>query len=312
MVSNTISQKGDSLIYAAWDTTVNIYSISQKRRLFSKKTIDICYAKPTIKHNRMYFPFSNEKFVCVELAKDSLCWELNIEGRCSNFDFVDDNVIVASVKHYGIIGINVVNGETIYELLYDYNAVSLPDLSPWPVSFDKTNLYVSNWQGNLLTCVNKKNGRIKWVFDDNLSGMASKSIIDGNSIFLGTNIFYETGRVYLLNTLDGKILYEAPSKYEERLNAVKSNNNIYFYSFDSWLNKFDLLNKKITRILKFKDNHDLSGSQLYQDKDKLFFSDTSFYINMFSMNDNNLSQLQEHERQIAWVYSINDKTYFIY
>lgn len=312
MVHNTVSQKGDSIIYASWDTTVNIYSLSQKRKLFSKKTGDICYAKPTVKNNRIYFPSSNEKITCIDLANDKLYWELNIGRRCSNFDFVDDNLIVASIKHYGIIGINIINGEVVYTLRYDYSQTHLPDSSPWPVTFDENNFYASNWQGNLLTCVDKNNGKIKWKFKGNTHAIASKAEIYNNSLFFGTNAFYKAGSLYMLNTSDGKVIYEEPCKYEERMQAVKYKENIYFYSFDKWLNKFDLVNRKLTRILKFQDKHDLSGSQLYPDKDKLFFSDTSFYINMFSITDNSLSPIQKHERQIAWVSTIHDKTYFIY
>ncbi len=232
-LSNSISLVNDNIIYSSWDTSINVYNLNTKKKVFKKKTKSLCYAKTIMKEGNLFFPYSTEKFVCLQLSNDSILWELDMEGRCSNFDFINDSIIVASVKHYGLVAFNSLSGEKIYEIRYNYEESGLPDVSPWHVSYDKYNFYVSDWQRSFLSCFSKSDGILNWQIKG--IGTAGKSIVINDKIFLGTDNFYKGGKILLISTTDGKILNEIACDYETNEIPILYDNFVYFYTYDRYL-----------------------------------------------------------------------------
>jgi outer membrane protein assembly factor BamB len=310
-VSQTISQQNERIIYSSWDTSVKIYDINQNKVIFQKPTNDLSYAAPVVKNEMMYFPVSNKKFVCININTGTTIWELEVDARIGRFDLVDDTLILASVKHYGILGINAITGKTLYTLRYDYGESKLPDLSPWPISWDDKNFYVSNWQGNQLSSFNKINGMPDWNFKDSSLNLAGKCIVAGDNLFLGVNEFYEAGHLFKLSGQNARILSKTDVSYEERMEPVIFENYLFFYSYDKRLNRFDLHHDSMEVIKKFDEKSDLSGSQMYLINDTICFSDASFNLNAYSIKENKFSLIKKTNKKVLAAFAYNSKRYFV-
>lgn len=311
-VSNTISQNKNQIIYSCWDKSVKIFDMENKSIIYSKKVAQICYSKPIVRGNKIFYPDSDNSFVCVNLSNGSVLWKLNINGRCSNFDFIDDKTIVASINNFGLSIINTTSGKVLYDLKYDFNNSKLPDLSPWKISFDDKNFYASNWQGSLLSCFNKKDGKLNWGLKANKFGYSGRSILINNKIFIGINEFYKGGSLLVVNPSNGKILLDKACNYEERVEPIVYKNAMYFYTYDGYLNKYDLKTDSLTKLLRLTDENDLSANQMFLDSDVIFFSDNSFNLNKFYINKNKIEKINKTEKLINWVLKFDNEDYFIY
>lgn len=311
-VAGTITQAGDKIIYSGWDTSIRVYDLVTHATVFSRKIDAICYAKPLLKAGKIYYPSSNEKFVCIQNTTGAILWQLDLKGRCSNFDFIDDSTIVASVKHYGLLGVNANNGKIVYELKYDYAESELPDLSPWPVAYDNEKFYVSNWQGKQLSAYDKKSGSLRWIFKDSSFGAAGRCMVHGTRLFIGVNHSYQSGKLFVLDANDGRILTEKACSYEDRVDPVAYVNSICFYSYDRTLKKFDFNTNEVATIKRFEQTFDISGNQLFLVRDTIFFSDASFYTNSYSIPENKFVQLQRTQKPLTGAFEFKGKVYFIY
>lgn len=310
-ISNTVSFDTSNIIYSNWDTSICVYNLEKKLIIFRKKAMDTCYAKPIVKNGKIYFPFSNDKFFCRQICDDKLLWELDLKGMCSNFDFIDDTTIIASTKHNGLIMFNAEHGKILSELKYNYENTQLPDLSPWLVSYDSQNFYVSNWQGYTLSSFKKKDGTINWQFANKDFGLAGQSFLLGHKIFIGVNEAYKDGKLIVLDKSNGAILHKQGFKYEDQETPIFYNDIVYFYSYDRCINAFDISTYNAKRLKWFEKDFDLSGNQMFLSVDKIYFSDNSFFLNSYSINDNTLKQIQKTEKSIISVYTYKEKRYFI-
>ncbi len=310
-VLNTITHQDDNIIYSCWDSTVKIYSLKEEKILFSKATKDLCKAKPVVKNNKIYFPISDQKFVCLEISTGKILWELNLNGRCANFNFVDDTTILASSKKFGLLGINAASGKVNYELRYSYAETQLPDLSPWTVSWNSRDIFISNWQANTLSSYKKGNGLFNWHFKVDKFGTAGESIVLGDKLFVGVNNAYKEGSVFLIATKDGKVISKTKCKYEEREAPILLDNKIFFYSYDGYLNQFDINNGDIVRIRKFEKEFDLSGNQIFLATNQIYFSDASFFLNTYLIKENKFAQLIQTEKTVLFAFDYKDKLYYI-
>lgn len=309
-VSGTINYNGPNIIYSSWDTSVCIYNLEKKIIIFKKKLKSVSYAQPLIRDGRIYVPISDEKFCCFDQSKKKTIWEKPLEGKCSRFEFIDDTNIIASVKGYGLIVFNSQNGNSLYELLYRYKQTQLPDDSPWRLIFDRNNLYVSNWQGNYLSCFNKKEGKLKWNFNIGNHGSSGQAVDAGKDIFLGINYFYKGGKIVLINKNTGKATFEKGTNFEENMIPIRYKNNIYFYCYDSNLNIFDLQSKSIKNILSFNKDNDIEVGQMFLEND-IYFNDCSFLINKLSLTDNRKTPIRKLNTVVIGIHNWNDKTFFI-
>jgi outer membrane protein assembly factor BamB len=146
LVSSSLSITNDKLIYTTWDKEVIIEEIVTGKIIFRKSISDICYAKPVLKKDMLYFPISDSMFVSFNVKTDKLVWGHKLGGRCNGI-WINNNMIILDSKHYGIIGCSTNDGKIIYEILYRYNKqCSIPDLSPYRASFSTENFYLNNWQ----------------------------------------------------------------------------------------------------------------------------------------------------------------------
>jgi outer membrane protein assembly factor BamB len=311
-VLNTITLHGDTIIYSCWDNTIKFYSLKAKRVVFSKSTINLCYSRPILKGGQVYFPVSDKKFISLELKTGKVIWELDLKGRCASFNFIDDSTIVASSKNYGLLVINAVAGKINYEMRYSYAATQLPDLSPWAISWDDHNIYISNWQGHTLSSYKKENGLLNWHYTDDRFGIAGKSIVVNDRLFLGINNEYKNGSILLIAATDGRVINQVKYQYEERVNPILLGKKILFYSYDGCLNQFDTSSFSIVRIKKFEKEFDLSGNQLFLSSNQVYFSDASFFLNAYIVTENKFRQLAKIEKSVLFVFDYGEDLYCIF
>jgi outer membrane protein assembly factor BamB len=310
-VANTISYNRDNVIYSSWDTTVCIYSLDKQSKIFSLKTDDVCYSKPVERNGYLYFPFSENSFVCMRLRDKEIIWEVELKGRCSNFDFADDSTIIASADHYGLIVLNAARGSILYELRYDYSETNLPDLSPWPVSFDDSNFYVSNWQGTTLSSFKKHDGALNWQFTEESFGLAGKGVIFNHKVLIGTNEAYKGGKLTVLNARNGEVLHRQENKFEEKVVPITLGSSVYFYSYDGYLNRYDLENNNASPLLRLGKESDLSGNQLFLVDNEIIFSDASYFINRYSIAGNQKQRMVKTQGHLLGAFKYAGKIYLV-
>ncbi|WP_158563389.1 outer membrane protein assembly factor BamB family protein [Chitinophaga silvatica] len=310
-IDNTITQLNDSLIYSCWDTTLKIYDLKVGKVTYSRKLQDLCYAKAVFKKDNIYFPSSNENFVCLSARTGDTIWSLKLNGRCSNFDFVEDSIIVASIKGAGIIGVNTRTGAILYSLNYSFQETHSPDLSPWPLTYDEDNIYISNWQNSALSVYEKITGKLKWQLPNNKEGLFGPGIIYGTKLFIGSNRYYKGGKILVLDTQTGRTDFEQEFKYEEREIPIIDKHIIYFYSYDSKLCSFDFRNNKIDTLADLDEKTELSGNQMFMIADTIVYSDASFHLSAYALKSNKIAQMQKLQYSALLIFKYTNKWYIV-
>lgn len=309
IVSDTDVVLDSIILYATWDTTINIYSLIKQDVSFKIKLNNICHAIPLLEKGKLYFPLSTEEFVCMDVNTHSIIWKAKINGRCSRFDLVSDSMIVASVNNYGIVALDIKTGNKRYELLYSFKETQLPDLSPWPVAFDDKQLYISNWQRSLISCFQKSDGKLLWKITNEELGMAGEPVVLGKQLFFGVNFLYKNGLVLLIDKETGKIDFKTPSLFEERMKVINRNDSIYFYTYDQKLNIFYPKQQMIKTVYTFSDEDDISGSQMKLLDDDFYYSDNSFIVTKFSLKDLQMKKLGKQSMQVTGVCRWKDQIF---
>lgn len=310
-VLNTITYQGNNLVYSTWDSTINIFDIDQNK-IKNKITLNnICYVKPLLKAGKLYFPISDRKFKCIELITGTTLWEIDLNGRCSSIEYIEDSLLIVSAKHYGLLAVNINTGKLVYELKFDNQKSQIPDLSPWPISWDDENIYISNWQGNTLSSYKKENGKLNWHFNSDSLGIAGTSILLGDEVFIGINNFYKNGKIFLIRKNDGKLLKTDTVNYEERIQPILYEGKIFFYSYDGNLNEFNSSKREIKLVKSFEKDFDLSGYKLFLASDRIYYTDASYYLNTYVIKEKKFFQLHKIDKQALFVFEHGRKTYFI-
>lgn len=312
-ISNTTSFEANYFIYSTWDTCVNIFDLNTNKVIFKKRIQDLCYAKPKfdIKNGRIYFPSSDSNFECVDIKNGKNIWNLNLNGKCKNFSFVNDSIIISSIKNVGLAAINSNSGKLKYEIKYNYNLCNLPETSPWEFTFDKNNFYVSNWECGGVTAFDIQNGKTIWDKTIPVEFFLGNPILIGDMIFVGMSGIFEDGKVVVLNKHKGEILYEYKCKYQPNCLAKLYNDKIVFFTDDQKINVFNTINKKVDYSLQLLEGNMIASNQFYLVDNYLYFSTEKYNINQFDMKTNKLEILEVAKSGILDAFKYNDKTFLL-
>lgn len=305
----------DSLLtYSTYDTKeVIVENIYNKKIIFKKKLFDICYIKPVLKKNRLYFPNSDYEFLCLNFKQNKILWKIETKDRVSNAQFINDDILILNINNYGFIAINSRNGKRIYDVKYEYSDnCSNPDVSPYPIVSDTLNFYLSHWMCNAVSVYRISNGKEVW--NKKLNKGTAVSVIVGDFLFVGMNNFYKSGNIYLLHRKTGDIVYETDSDFEDRMVPLLKDHKIYYYTFDAKLNEFDVDKRKTKVIYEFNTENDTNGTNMYLLDDYIYFQDRNYILNRFNLNTYKKEIIGEYrERFVSGVYKNRfGKVQFLY
>jgi len=308
IISGTITFDLPYLTYATWDSTVVVENVKTKKKL-RFKTLDLCYAKPFLVKNRLYFPASNSSFWCINITSGKLVWKAKLGGKCSDFQ-VSGNNIIANSKNYGILGIDGVSGLQRFRLSYKYNkACLLPDLSPYRIKVGKSVFYICDWQCKSLSAYECTSGELMWDKSFN-EGTGNIELVRDN-IFYGRNQAYEDGEVMILD-LHGTIISKQAEAFEEKFLPIVKGDKVYYYSHDSKLHEMDVLTKKSKVIFVFDEINDVSGNQMFLMQNKLYYSAKNSVF-CIDLSDFSLTKVSENlQCDVLSFYEMNDKVEFVH
>jgi outer membrane protein assembly factor BamB len=308
IISSSLTITDSLLIYATWSNEVVVENFITNKRLFVKRVFNNCYAKPVLIQSKLYFPISDSVFTCIDMLSSKTIWNTSLGGRCSEFHLFN-NSIIADSKHYGLIGIDANSGKIKFQLLYKYGTgCTIPDLSPYRISFDKEAFYVCDWHCNNISAFRIADGKALWKKNTSSSN-SNVQFVDG-LLFWGRNDFYKGGQITIISPKDGEILYGEPSKFEENFNPIIYNHKVYYYSYDSKLNELDLEKRKTRVVYVFNPKNDVSGNQMYLLNGHLYYNAQS---NIYELDLNSFSNkiIQKDVKDIYGVYQVKSKLEFV-
>jgi len=312
IIAGSITKTDLFLIYATWDSLIVVEDIGTGEILHNIKIQNNCYARPLLHNNKLYFPWSDSDFSCYDLALRQIIWNRKIGGACRSFELCKQ-ILVINEKDYGISGIDMSSGDKKYELKYTYDVTcSIPDLSPYYIVCNQNYFYVCNWICKTITAFDGVTGKEIW--NKTFGSAVSNAISVNNYIFLGIDNSYQEGKIYLLDSKTGKILFEQNNKFQVRFNPILSHNKIYFYSYDNKLNRFNVTDKTNEVVFNFNDGNNPGGGQMYLLDNYLYYSaGDPMFIYRFDINNNKLEKVKKAEKSLYEVYTGNKKKIeFIY
>jgi len=125
---------------------------------------------------------------------------------------------------------------------------------------------------------------------------------------------YKGGKIFLLNSETGDILFEQDSKFQVRFTPIQYNDNIYFYSYDNKLNKFDVEKRNNSVIFSFDNTNCPGGDQMFLLENDLYYSTGNpMFIYRFNLTNNELEKMQQAIKSVYGVYKTsNNKVEFVH
>jgi outer membrane protein assembly factor BamB len=309
-----IDTKNNLLTYSYWkdkDYAIKVEDLKTDKILFSFKIKDNCFTEPRIHKNKICFPESDDSFICMDYKRNIILWRIQTKGRVREFQYVNDDMIIASINSYGIVAINSNSGKVMYELLIHKGQNCSVDDAPRPITYDDNYFYVADFNCNSVVAYDILSGKKVWSVNRN-SGAFSNLIVAGKYIFVGSNDSYEKGEIMLIESKTGKIVYSKDSKFEIMMNPILYQNKIYYYTYDSKLNEFNI-EKRISKIIcNFSQADDISGSQIYQLDNFLYFQDVKFNLNRMNLTTLEKEIIGKCPKGLLGVYKINNVVKFVY
>ncbi|KQM56828.1 PQQ-binding-like beta-propeller repeat protein [Chryseobacterium sp. Leaf201] len=309
-----IDTKKNLLIYSYWkdkDYAIKVEDLKTDKMLFFFKIKDKSFTEPKIHKNKICFPESNDSFICIDYKRNAILWRIQTKGRVREFQYVNDDMIIASIDSYGIVAINSNSGKVMYELLLHVDQNCSVDNAPRPITYDVNYFYVADFNCNSVVAYNILSGEKVWSINRN-SEAFSNLIVAGKYIFVGSNDSYKTGEIMLLEAKTGKLIYQHESKFEIMCNPIYYRNKIYYYTYDSKLNEFDIENRSSKIIYSFSQEDDISGNQIYPLDNFLYIQDLNFNLNRIDLSTFQKEFIQKSPKGLLGVYKINTETKFLY
>lgn len=279
LVSTIYSSK--LLVYTTLDSPkIVVEDLISKNIIFDKNLKETSFTEPKIKDDIVCFPDDNFTFVCYNYKTAKKLWSVKTFSRIREFQFVNKNLIIASIDNFGIIAINYLEGKIEYELQYKDPKSSL-NMSPRPIQFDRNNFYVADWNGKTMTSLTISNGKVNWC--KKITEGFTNFTISKDYIFFGSNDLYRKGNIGLLNIKNGDLLCLKNSFFENMMDPILYKNKVYYYTFDKKLNMFDLKSHQNQVVYNFNSKNDISQGQMYLLNNSLYFQDETFNVVKFNL-----------------------------
>jgi len=316
IVPNTVSIKGSKITYYTYDKNLYVKDIDEGEIEYSKKVEEVFVFKPIlINEKTLITAFDGNTLGCINIDNGNVKWEYTFESKIMDIKYFNNKVLIVNIKDYGIVALDI-KGKLIYNILYDYNICFAPDTSPYSVFSSEEMLFVSSLNCKTVTAYNINSGELIWSFKKNFS-VLSDVFYFNNKVFVAINNYYKEGKLLVLNSNSGKILYEKGCNIETRLKPVLYKEKLYYYTFFgsrqySSIIEFNTNNFEKKIIYKMTKDNDISGRQIYKLNDNIFFNDNKLNIIKLSLNDYNFNIVREDVTNFNGVtYLKNDELFFI-
>lgn len=273
----------ENLIYTNWKKNVVIENFKTGDTIFIYKTVDINNVMPITRKTHIYFKNSDSDFKCVDFKANIPIWSVNTPNKIKNFIVLNDSIGLLDIKNFGLVALNLLNGKKVFNIDYEYgrDGCNVPDMSPYPIIFDKDFFYINNFLCRTIRAYDVNNGKEVWSRE--LGKGMSQSIIVDDQIFIGMNNAYTSGNIYLLDKKSGDIKHQQIIPFEERMKVVEWNNKIIFYDYKAnCLQEFDLVKKEIKTLKTSEGTNDITG-QLFLLNNNLYYQNNNFEIVKFDL-----------------------------
>ncbi|GAL67977.1 serine/threonine protein kinase-related protein [Jejuia pallidilutea] len=190
-------------------------------------------AKSNNKNGTYAFAVSNKYVVGADKITGELVWNVTPEAFISGEPVSDDTYTYLSGTKGDYYKINKITGKTIWKK--HLNVPLYGDLS-----IGKTLVYIQGKNGNLFA-IDKNDGSVSWEFNSKVPEERayfyySQGVEKNNVLYIGT----ASKKIYAINTLNGKLLWEVDTKDWIRSKPVLVNNNLYFASLSGEMVAIDI------------------------------------------------------------------------
>lgn len=293
------------LAYSTFNSKeVIVENILSNKIQFKRNLKDICYLKPIIRDSKIYFPVSDEEFICHDLKSKKTLWKIKTSNKLCNIQILNNENLIINIKGIGFRIINIKTGKEEYQLdyVYDKNCL-LPDSSPYQIVSDKNYFYISSWMCNAITKYRISNGEQIWKLKLE-EATSVVSVLYKDKLFVGSNYSYESGFIRVIDAKTGKIDYQEKSNFEPRIQPLLKGDRIIYYTFDSALNEFNINNMSSKKIFKLSEFNDFSGAEMYLLDNEIFFQSPNYsIIYQFDLKTNKIKKIGKYEeRMISGIY----------
>ncbi|MEI7487943.1 MAG: hypothetical protein WCJ72_11140, partial [Chryseobacterium sp.] len=163
---------------------IKIEDLKTNKVIFSIKIKEGCFTESKTHHGKLYFPDSDNIFTCIDYKSNKVIWKLPLDDwKIREFQFVKDDIIIASIDSYGLIAINSRTGKVIYQLLLRYDDDCIVDFAPRPIGFDENYFYVTDFNCNSISAYEISSGKNIWAKKED-SFMISNLAVSGEYVFM--------------------------------------------------------------------------------------------------------------------------------
>lgn len=308
-----INPKNNLLTYSYWKNNnyaIKIEDLKTNKTIFSTKITDNCFTEPRINNDRLYYPESSDTFVCLDYKTKKIIWKLPIKGRIREFQFVTNDLIIASIEVYGLIAINSNTGKIMYELLLHSDKDCVVDFAPQPIGFDENYFYVTNFNYTSISAYEISSGKNVWSRKENTTPL-SNFIVVGKYIFMGSSESDEKNEIILLEAKTGKLLFRQNLSVNTFVDPVVYQKKVYYQTNEYLLNEFDTEKKTFKTIFNFNKDH-IGCNQIFLLNHSLYIQGCNYNVNKIDLKTNKRQIVDKGEKGLLGVYKINNDVKFIY
>lgn len=293
------------------DYAIKIEDLKTNKVILSSKIKEACFTESKTHHGKLYFPDSDNIFTCIDYKSNKVIWKLPLDdGRIREFQFIKDDIIIASIDSYGLIAINSNTGKIMYELLLHSDKDCVVDAAPRPIDFDENYFYVTNFNCTSISAYEISSGKNIWSRKENPTPL-SNFIVAGKYIFMGNSESDEKNEIILLEAKTGKLLFKQNVSVNTFVNPVAYQNKVYYQTNEYLLNEFDTEKKTIKTIFNFNKDH-IGCNQIFSLNYALYIQDCNYNVNKIDLKTNKRQIVDKGEKGLLGVYKINNDVKFIY
>lgn len=307
-----VDDEKNLLTYSYWKDDIyeiRIENLASEKIIFSEKIKDKCFTRPRIKNSQVYFPESNDSFICVNYKTGEVLWKLKTQGRVRTFEFLNNQIILLSIDLYGLVAVNSFNGEILYSLPLHSGKDCTVDSAPSPIVSDKNNFYVADFNCKMISAYKISSGDAIWSLAKK-SGISNFTVA-GKYLFLGNALSDLSAGIMLLDAETGKIIFHQKTTFNIFFDPVFHNNKIYYLNGDSRLQEFDIFEKTVKSLFYNEDPHFGCG-QMFKLKADLYVQDCNYMIQKLDLKRFTITKVFQAPKGLLGVYEINQKVKFIF